>query len=568
MSIAPDADLIITGRVATLGGDVGFGWQKGVAIARGRVLAVGDMSDLEPLAGPGTRRWRLNDDLLVTPGITDAHLHLMTLVLAENHLDLTGCNLQAALAAIGVRHREMLTAGDADSWLLGHGWSLHELGEWPDAQVLETAAPNRPIALNSHDHHTRWVSRRALEATGISAISVDPVGGLIRRDSDGRPTGILHEVASALVDKAIPGPTPDQLSAAMKRVAASLAALGLTGCHDPGELTSDTDIERGPVFYRSLAAKGQLPMRVHSSVRAPQLDRAIELGLFSGQGERPEVDGDPALDSRAARYRMGWLKLFADGSLGSRSAALLSPYEDAHANPPTGGPRGMMLTGADELAELLGRASAAGIGGQVHAIGDAAVRTVLDAFSATPSSLPLMPRIEHAQLVDPTDVGRFGELGVAASLQPVHLRSDAATARVAWGVRSENTFPLRALVDGGALIPLGTDAPVEPADPWPGIAVAVARRDPFRADDGPTGAHNAISLDRALRAACLDPAIVAGEAHVGRLLAGYRADLLVVPAHGFREPFDAAATAQTRPLVTMIDGEVVHRSDASAAFEL
>ena len=558
MSAAPHADLIIIGRVATLGGDAGFGWQKGVAIAQGQVLAVGSLSDLEPLAGPGTRRWRLADDLVVMPGITDAHLHLMTLVLAERHLDLTGTNLEAALAAISARHRQMLAAGDADGWLLGHGWSLHELGEWPDAGMLESAAPNRPIALNSHDHHTRWVSRRALEMAGISASSVDPAGGLIRRDGDGRPTGILHEAASVLVDPVIPTPTVDQLSAAMERVAASLAALGLTGCHDPGELAADTDLERGPVLYRSLAAKGQLPMRVHSSVRAPQLDRAIEFGLFSGQDVQPEVGGDPALDIRAARYRMGWLKLFADGSLGSRSAALLAPYEDAHAQPPTGGPRGMVLTDADELAELLGRASAAGISGQVHAIGDAAVRTVLDVFAAAPSSSGLMRRIEHAQLVDPADMGRFGELGVAASLQPVHLRSDAATAREAWGVRSENTFPLRALADGGALIPLGTDAPVEPADPWPGISVAVARRDPFKVDDQLTGAHHAISLERAIRAACLDPAFVAGEAHVGRLLAGYRADLLVVPADGFREPFDAAAFAQTRPLVTMIDGEVVY----------
>ncbi|MEX2546543.1 MAG: amidohydrolase [Chloroflexota bacterium] len=562
MSADTHADLIITGRVATLGGDAGFGWQGGLAIADGRVLAVGDESALDPLAGPGTRRWRLADDLVVMPGITDAHLHLMTLVLAEQQIDLTGTDLDTALAAVGSRHREMLAAGDGEGWLLGHGWSLHELGGWPDTQMLESVAPHRPIALYSHDHHTRWVSRRALAVAGISSSSVDPDGGLIRRDGEGAPTGILHEVASALVDSAIPSPTTEDLTAAMERVAAHLAGLGLTGCHDPGELTADSAIERGPLFYRSLAARGRLPLRVHSSVRAPQLDRAIELGLFSGQGTPPEVDGDRMLADRAARYRMGWLKLFADGSLGSRSAALLAPYEDAETNPPTGGPTGMILTEARELAELLGRAAAAGISGQVHAIGDAAVRSVLDVFAAAPVSTRLMRRIEHAQLVDPADMTRFGELGVAASLQPVHLRSDAVPARVAWGLRTENTFPLRALVEGGALIPLGTDAPVEPADPWPGIAVAVARRDPFRVDDQVTGAHHAVSLARAVRAACLDPAIVADEPLLGRLISGYRADLLVVPAESFREPFDAAAFARIRPLATMIDGEVVHRSDA------
>lgn len=561
------ADLIITGRVATLAGDAGFGWQHGIAIAAGRVLAVGDPADLDAFVGRGTRRWQLTDEQVVMPGITDAHLHLLTLVLAEQHIDLTGTNLDEALAAIGARHRQLTDAGDRDGWLLGHGWSLHAFDGWPDVEMLESVAPNRPVALSSHDHHTRWVSRRALEMAGIGIRSVNPGGGLVRRDDNGRATGILHEVASTLVDPAIPSPAADDLAPALGRVAAQLAGLGLTGCHDPGELTADSDIERGPVFYASLAARGQLPLRVHSSVRAPQLDRAIEFGLFSGQVVQPEAKGDPILDDRAARYRMGWLKLFADGSLGSRSAALLAPYDDANTNPPTGGPTGMVLTDAEELAELITRAGAAGISGQVHAIGDAAVRTALDVFARVPhaayagkqGSPGLMRRIEHAQLVDPSDMARFGALGVAASLQPVHLRSDAGTARKAWGERSENAFPLRALIDGGAIIPLGTDAPVEPADPWPGIAVAVARRDPFKIDDQLTGAHHAISLDRAIRAACLDPAVVAGEPLLGRLMPGCRADVVVVSSEGFREPFDAAALAQTRPLATLIDGEIVHR---------
>jgi len=225
----------------------------------------------------------------------------------------------------------------------------------------------------------------------------------------------------------------------------------------------------------------------------------------------------------------------------------------------------MVLTDAEELTALLRRAADAGIVGQVHAIGDAAVRAVLDVYEglAPPPAAP-MRRIEHAQLVDPGDVQRFGALAVAASVQPVHLRSDAAPARIAWGQRAENTFPLKALIDGGALIPLGTDAPVEPPDPWPGIAVAVARRDPFDDSETPTGAHNAITLARAVRAACLDPQLVAGESDLGRLTPGSRADLLVVPAAPFGETdyaggFDARAFASIRPLATLIDGEVAHR---------
>jgi predicted amidohydrolase YtcJ len=229
-------------------------------------------------------------------------------------------------------------------------------------------------------------------------------------------------------------------------------------------------------------------------------------------------------------------------------------------NPPTGGSTGLVITDAQELSELVATAAANGVVAQIHAIGDGAVRMVLDVFeraSEVRGNPPLMRRIEHAQLVDPVDVPRFGRLGVAASSQPVHLRSDAVPARVAWGARAENTFPLAGLIAGGALIPLGTDAPVEPPDPWPGIAVAVARREPTDPRDQPTGAHNAITLDRAIRAACLDPALAAGQSDLGRLLAGYRADMLIVPASPFVTEFDAADVAAIRPLATYIDGEPI-----------
>lgn len=540
------ADLIISGRVATLAGDSGFGWQPGLAIAGDRIVAIAAEGDLEQLAGPRTRRWRLADDELAMPGITDAHLHLMNLVLGEDDVDLTGLPLDQALEAIGTRHRRMADAGDHDGWLRGHGWSADALGGWPTAEDLEQVAPGRPVALHAHDHHARWVSVSALRVAGISEQTEDPPGGLVRRAADGRPTGVLHETASALADASIPTMSVDELVAALTRVAARLAALGVTGCHDPGELTAETDITRGPVLYRALAEQGRLPLRVHASVRAPQLERAIELGLRSGE--------------RIGHYTMGWLKLFADGSLGSRSAALLAPYSDAHVRPPTGGPAGMYLTRGAELSELLRRAAAAGIAGQVHAIGDGAVREALDALADLPRQR-LMRRIEHAQLVDPADQPRFGELGIAASVQPIHLRSDAAAAREAWGGRAEHAFPLRGLLDGGALIPFGTDAPVEPPDPWPNICVAVTRSDPFAADAQQLGAAHAIALDRALRAACLDPALVAGENDLGRLLPGYLADLLVVPAAGLREPVDGRALAETRPRAVMIGGEVVHRDD-------
>ena len=551
--MTPRADLIIDGRVATLAGDSGFGWQPGLAIAGDRVVATGTANELEVIAGPRTRRWRLTDDQVVMPGITDAHLHLMSVTLAESQIDLTGTDLVVALELVREGDRRLRERGDEKGWLLGHGWTIHDFGQWPDAEMLEQAAPGRPLALYAHDHHSRWVSAAAMRLAAIDSATADPPGGMIRRDDRGSPTGILHETASALVDRAIPDPSAAEIEAALARVSDRLLALGITGCHDPGELGPDTRISRGPLLYRDLAGRNRLALHVHASIRAPQLDRAIEVGLRSGQS--------------LGRYRMGWLKLFADGSLGSRSAALLEPYTDADSRPPTGGPKGMFLTEREELADLVRRAEGAGICAQVHAIGDAAVRMVLDVFeaqvpSADTKSLPLMRRIEHAQLVNPADVPRFGRLNIAASVQPVHLRSDAEAAQIAWGGRVENAFPLAGLAGSGGLIPFGTDAPVEPPDPWPGIAVAVARRDPVDPDAQPLAPQQAINLPRALRAACLDPALASGQSDVGRLVAGQVANLVVIPAAALDETSDARVLASTRPLATVVDGQLAYRGEA------
>ncbi|MEP7360219.1 MAG: amidohydrolase [Chloroflexota bacterium] len=543
------ADLVIVGRVATLAGESGFGWEHGIALAGDRVVGVGGESDLAGLVGPHTQRWRLTPDQLVVPGITDAHLHLMTLALSSTHIDLTGLDLAGSLAAVAERHRLMSEVGDTHGWLFGHGWSAHDLGGWPDADMLERVAPGRPTELVAHDHHSSWLSRAALRAAEVSTTTPDPHGGLVRRDEHGEPTGILHETAGALVESAIPEPSGAQVEQLLVQTAQRLAELGLTGCHDPGELSADTMIIRGPLLYRRMAEEGSLPLRVIASVRAPQFERAVDLGMRSGQS--------------VGRYSMGWFKLFADGSLGSRSAAMLAPYSDAATNPPTGGPSGMVLTTPEDLADLARRAEEKGIAVQIHAIGDAAVRAVLDVFESLPPQprdIPLRRRVEHAQLVDPQDQPRFGRLGVAASVQPVHLRSDEPQIRAGWGERGDNSIPLRALLDGGALIPFGTDAPVEQPDPWPGIAEAVVRRNPNDPSGPQVGPRQAIDLARALRAACLDPALVAGQNDLGRLTVGSRADLLIVPSAGFADLIDAAALAATRPLATLIDGQVVYRA--------
>jgi predicted amidohydrolase YtcJ len=264
---------------------------------------------------------------------------------------------------------------------------------------------------------------------------------------------------------------------------------------------------------------------------------------------------------RPPRYLDGWLKVFADGSLGTRSAALLAPYEPGDPLAPAGSSRGMALLGVDELRELVERAAGSGIATQVHAIGDAAVRTALDVLADAPRIGSLAHRVEHAQLVDAADAARFGALGIAASVQPCHLLSDAPAIRVAWGTRASRSFPLADLDRGGALLPLGTDAPVEPADPWPGIVAAVTRRGPGWPPDDALAPDQAIPLVRAIRAACLDAPRSIGRHDLGHLGAGAVADLIVVPAEPLDDPTDLAALAALRPLVTVMEGQVVHGSE-------
>jgi hypothetical protein len=225
--------------------------------------------------------------------------------------------------------------------------------------------------------------------------------------------------------------------------------------------------------------------------------------------------------------------------------------------------RGMFATAPDALHALASRAAAAGIATQVHAIGDHAVRVALDVLGPTTSSVELMPRVEHVQLIDHADVSRFRRDGMAASVQPVHLRTDARVARRLWGRRAERSgYAWRSLLDAGAVLAFGTDAPIEPGDPWPGLAMSVTRSHPSWSEgpnDGATfGPRERLTLNEAIRAACVAPAIVAAEHDRGRLVAGQRADIVVVDRTAFDEPVEPdGALANARPRLVMIDGAVV-----------
>ncbi|MFL5681429.1 MAG: amidohydrolase [Chloroflexota bacterium] len=541
------ADLVVIGRVATLAGEDGFGWIDAIGIAGNRVIVAGSLDDVEAVAGPRTRRIRLAPDEVAIPGLSDAHLHLAEGGLSAERLDLTtSASLEDGLARAAAASEQL----PRDRWLEGHGWDSDRWGAWPTADALARVAPGRRAAIWAHDHHSLWVSRAALTEAGIDAATADPAGGVVRRDSDGTPTGVLHENAARLVTRHVPQPTVEDLERGIAALAQQLVALGVVAVHDPGGLSLQTGLGAGFEAYRRLADRGALRLRVHVAVREEQLAAARDAALRSG-----DAIGEPG-----GRAVFGWLKLFADGTLGSRTAALLEPIEPEVDRPTAPGTeRGVFTTPPDALGELARRAADAGIATKIHAIGDAAVRAALDALEPTVGRAKLVPRVEHVQLVAAHDIPRFGRAGVAASVQPIHLRADAAAARRLWGTRAERFgYPWAALLRSGALLAFGTDAPVESIDPWPGLAMAITRRSPdWSRDVAPFGPRNAISLAEALRAACIAPAAMAAEHDRGRLVAGQRADVVVIPAAALDEPvaFDGPL-GTVRPRLVLVDGEV------------
>ncbi len=543
-------DLIVEGRIATLAGDAGFGWVEAIGIAGSRVVAAGSRADVQAAVDHRTGRLVLGPDEVAIPGMTDAHLHLAETSVAASQLDLSrDQTIAVGLARIREAH---LALADPAAWLLGHGWDSDRWGGWPTADDLEETAPGRAIALWAHDHHSLWTSRAAFELAGIGPGTPDPDGGEIRRRPDGTPTGVVNEAAAGMVAGRIPPPSADDLVAVIPRVARELLSLGVVAVHDPGDLVADAALSRAFAAYARLDDAGGLPLRVHASLRQDALETAKDRGLRSGMPLGSAPDG---------RARVGWLKLFADGSLGSRTAALLEPFSVEPDRPlGRGRERGIFTTRPSVLADLAARAADAGIATQIHAIGDAGLRAALDALGPHAGRHPLIPRVEHVQLIDPADLPRFSRLGIAASIQPVHLRSDAAQARRLWGSRAEpSSYRWRSLADSGALIPFGTDAPVEPFDPWPGIAIAVTRADTSWPSGTPAfGIHESLTLARALRAACLDAALAAGEADRGRLTPGHRADLVVLPSRALDEPVVVGGPLATaRPRLVLMDGRTV-----------
>ena len=452
----------------------------------GRIIGVGGRA--RAAAGRGAEVVRLRGT--TWPGLIDAHIHLEGL--AERHLtlDLTGArSLEAALLLV----RRWAARLPKDAWVAGSGWYNDAWSDpaFPSRHDLDKAAGNRRAYLRRKDGHSAWVSSAAMKQAGIDRSTDDPPGGVIDRDDQGLPTGILRETAMQLVAGVVPSATDTDLDAAMARSLAALARLGLGSVHS-------MDTARSFGSFQRLHARGKLPLRITYNLPLADLHHAERIGVRSGWG-------DPWL-------RIWGVKAFLDGSLGSRTAEMLDGS-------------GTVRLPQKDLIDMVARCAQAELNVCLHAIGDGAVRRALDALAPHRRAWRYWrPRIEHAQCVDPKDIRRFARTGAIASMQPIHAVADRELAEAYWPNVSAHAYAWGALERAGARLAFGSDAPVETADPLLGIDAATAwrRRAKWHPD-------LAVLRASALRAYTSDAAYAVGmERDLGALREGMLCDLTVV----------------------------------------
>jgi predicted amidohydrolase YtcJ len=456
----------------------------------------------------------------VLPGFTDSHVHFPTWALAEHEVRLEDTSsLDEALARV----RGALESAPGSTWLRGRGWRS---GDWspqvePTKATLDAIAPDRPVALMARDSHSVWLNSAGL---ALAEGDLQVPGGVVELDERGEPTGVLREESCWNFRDRYIETTDDEYVEAMRAGVKLAATRGVTAVHDK-------DGWLGALrFWQRLAAEGSLGLRVWQSLPAEKADDLAGVDVRSGFGS-------PLL-------KLGYLKAFMDGTLGSETARLLDGS-------------GVQITSKEELEHHIRRAARAGLPIGVHAIGDLANREALDAFEATRADwepLGLRQRIEHAQLLAPDDVSRFAELGITASVQFSHAPSDRDLADRIWGGTTSLPYAYRSLLDSGAVLVNGSDAPIEELDPLAGIRAGVLRT---LDDRGAWHADQAVTVEEALVASTVTPAWLAGdERRRGRLIPGFLADLVVLD----RDPLtcEPEELPEVRVVATMLGGAWMH----------
>ncbi|WP_086617014.1 amidohydrolase [Erythrobacter tepidarius] len=467
---------------------------------------------------------------VMLPGMIDAHVHVMGIGFGKLTLDLSdSVSLEDALAKIKTFAEE----SPGRPWILGRGWNQEKwgLGRFPTAAELDAVVADRPVWLERVDGHAAWGNSLALQTAGVSAKTPDPAGGKIIRDARGAPAGVFIDKATQLVEKVIPAPRPEDRDLAFVKAQEVLLGYGVTAVADMGTTLADWNT------FRRAGDEGRLRIRIMAYA-----DGFETLETVAGPA--------PTVWLYEDRLRMGGIKLYLDGALGSRGAALKAPYHD---DP---GTKGLPLLSPSQLRNLMSRAAMDNFQTAVHAIGDAANAEVLAAIEELSESYKgdRRWRIEHAQIVDPADLPRLGRHGIIASMQPLHQTSDRLMAEARLGPdRLDGAYPWRSVMTVGGRLAFGSDAPVEPADPWAGIAAAISRTDAKGEPFGGWFPQETVSREGALAAFTADAAFAGfAEGRFGRLVPGERADFLLVD----RDPLLASPDEirQTKVIEVWIGG--------------
>lgn len=511
-----------------------------IALRDGKVLALGNDAKIRKLAAPHTKVIDLQGRR-VLPGLTDSHFHLYewAMLLRGIPLEDTASSDQAL-----TRVKKTVQKKNPGEWIVGQGWNQERWGETlPTRHDLDKIAPNNPVILWRTDMHLAWANSQALQAAHINAKTPNPDMGVIDKKDDGEPSGILRELAINLVRDSMPPATDQEIANAMHYAISQVHKLGLTGLHDFRIMGGDD----GPPALRAwqrLHANDQLQLRAWVLIPGELLDEAITLGLRTGLGDD--------------KLRIGAAKFFADGATGPRTAWMLEPFQDAGS--------GMPLTPMNEMADAISKANKAGISTAIHAIGDRAVRELLDVYTevlenqSEKDAFNVPHRIEHVQHSTSDDLKRLAPLGIFASVQPLHLSDDMDMTDKALGERARWTYAFRDLLDAGTTLALGSDCPVASPNPFWGIHAAVTRQ----RQDGtpPKGWHPSqkLTVPEAIWGYTMGGALASGqEEKQGSLTPGKLADLIVLDRDILA--INPAEIYDTQVLMTVFDGEIVYQAE-------
>jgi len=519
-------------------------WAEALAIRGGNLVAVGTEAEIRKYRGPSTRVIDAGGRL-VLPGFTDCHIHFM-----DGSLSLERINVEDVKTIAGIQQRvkEFAAAHPRDPWILGRGWSYDVFGKaaLPDKKYLDEVVPDRPVLLEGYDGHTYWANSKALQAAGITRNTPDPPTGKIVHDAQGEPTGALKEDAAAeLVQRVVPQPTREERLQALRQGMAAANKSGLVRVHSAGGDFAYLDL------LDQLRRQGQLTVRFYVSdiVRPPELTTA-------------ETN---KLENARAKYHDQWIsggavKFFLDGVVESHTAAMLQPYTDDPSQ------SGKLFWDPAKYKQAVAELNARGFQIFTHAIGDRAVRLALDAYQSSYQSTTvkdLRDRVEHIETISAADITRFGQLGVIASMQPLHAYPDADTLKV-WSPnigpeRTTRAWVWHSIAASGGHLAFGSDWPVVTLSPWPGVQTALTRE---TAEGTPTGGFvptERITLPQVIAGYTLGAAYAGHrEKTEGSLEPGKVADLIILNQDLFKIP--ANQTDKTMVLLTMVGGKVVYRA--------